>query len=99
MYTDEVTVTVLPRVEPTNAITMNGDQVNDTWHIRNIEHYPDCRVKIFTRWGALIYESQGYKEPWNGTHHGKSLPMAAYYYVIELGVGKEQVAGSITLIK
>ncbi|ARS34163.1 gliding motility-associated C-terminal domain-containing protein [Pontibacter actiniarum] len=99
VYTDEVTVTVLPRVEPTNAITMNGDQVNDTWHIRNIEHYPDCRVKIFTRWGALIYESQGYKEPWNGTHHGKSLPMAAYYYVIELGVGKEQVAGSITLIK
>ncbi|WP_299818112.1 PKD domain-containing protein [uncultured Pontibacter sp.] len=99
-YTDEVTVTVLPRIDPTNAITVNGDNINDWWEIRNIESYPDCHVKVFTRWGALVYESYGYKVPWDGTHNGKPLPMAAYYYVIDLGMGGEKpVSGSVTLIK
>ena len=97
--TDEVTVTVLPRIEPTNAITLNGDNVNDTWHIRNIEYYPNCNVKVFTRWGNLIFDSKGYQEPWNGMHNGKPLPMAAYYYLIDLGMDEEPVSGSITLIK
>ncbi|MBC5993409.1 Ig-like domain-containing protein [Pontibacter cellulosilyticus] len=97
--TDEVTITVLPRIEPTNAITLNGDNVNDTWHIRNIEYYPNCKVKVFTRWGNLIYDSKGYQEPWNGMHNGKPLPMAAYYYVIDLGMEEEPISGSITLIK
>ncbi|GAB3202258.1 gliding motility-associated-like protein [Pontibacter aydingkolensis] len=97
--TDEVTVTVLPRIEPTNAITLNGDNLNDTWHIGNIEHYPNCRVQVFTRWGNQIYDSKGYQEPWNGMHNGKPLPMAAYYYIIDLGMNEEPVSGSITLIK
>ncbi|WP_377506686.1 Ig-like domain-containing protein [Pontibacter locisalis] len=99
IYTDEVIITVLPRIEPTNALTLNGDNINDTWHIRNIEYYPNCRVQVFTRWGAQIYDSKGYQEPWNGTHNGKPLPMAAYYYIIDLGMGEEPTAGSITLIK
>lgn len=99
IYSDDVTITVLPRVDPANAITLNGDNLNDAWQIRNIEHYPNCRVQIFTRWGSLVFESRGYKEPWNGTHNGNPLPMAAYYYVIDLGIGSEPVSGSITLIK
>jgi gliding motility-associated-like protein len=99
IYTDEVTVTVLPRIDPTNAITMNGDNINDNWVIRNIEYYPNNRVQIYTRWGALIYESFGYKEPWNGTHNGKALPFGAYYYIIDLGINESPVSGSITLIK
>ncbi|WP_439880742.1 PKD domain-containing protein [Pontibacter sp. MBLB2868] len=99
-YTDEVTVNVLPRIDPTNAITVNSDNINDWWEIRNIEHYPNCRVQIYTRWGALIFESNGYKEPWNGTHNGKLLPMAAYFYIIDLGIANEKpVSGSVTLIK
>ncbi|WP_162053441.1 gliding motility-associated C-terminal domain-containing protein [Pontibacter pamirensis] len=98
-YTDEVTVNVLPHVVPTNAITVNGDNVNETWFIKNIEFYPNCQVQIFTRWGNKIYESKGYREPWNGTHNGMPLPMASYYYIIDLGMNEKPVAGSITLIK
>ncbi|RDV13111.1 gliding motility-associated C-terminal domain-containing protein [Pontibacter diazotrophicus] len=98
-YTDEVTVTVLPHVVPTNAITVNGDNINETWFIKNIELYPNCHVQIFTRWGNKIYESKGYQEPWNGTHNGMPLPMASYYYIIDLGMNEKPVAGSITLIK
>ncbi|PRY06742.1 gliding motility-associated-like protein [Pontibacter ummariensis] len=98
-YTDEITVTVLPRIDPTNTITLNGDDINDKWHIRNIEHYPNCRIQVFTRWGNKVYESTGYNEPWNGTYNGKPLPMAAYYYIIDLGMKAKPVSGSITLIK
>ncbi|GAB3540318.1 hypothetical protein GCM10027443_38040 [Pontibacter brevis] len=98
-YTDEITITVLPRIDPTNTVTLNGDEINDKWYIRNIEHYPNCRVQVFTRWGAQIFDSQGYQEPWDGTHNGKPLPMAAYYYIIDLGLKEKPVSGSITLIK
>ncbi|WP_439879966.1 gliding motility-associated C-terminal domain-containing protein [Pontibacter sp. MBLB2868] len=99
IYTDEVTVTVLPRIAPTNALTVNGDGANDTWAIRNIEYYPNCRVQVFTKWGARIFDSRGYTQPWDGTHNGSPLPMAAYYFLIDLGMGTEPVAGSVTLIK
>ncbi|WP_164891212.1 gliding motility-associated C-terminal domain-containing protein [Botryobacter ruber] len=99
VFTDEVTITVLPQIEIANAITLNGDGINDTWYIGNIQHYPNCRVQIFNRWGALVFESKGYQTPWNGTNQGQPLPMSAYYYIIDLGVAEEPLAGSITLIK
>jgi gliding motility-associated-like protein len=97
--TDEVTVEVVPRIRPANAITLNGDGLNDTWHIENIEHYPKCHIQVFTRWGAKIFESSGYSIPWDGTHDGKQLPMAAYYYIIQLDDKEKPITGSITLIK
>lgn len=97
--TDEVTVEVIPRIKPSNAITLNGDGLNETWYIENIEHYPKCHIQVFTRWGVKIFESTGYSTPWNGTHLGKQLPMAAYYYIIELDDKEKPITGSITLIK
>ncbi|MCC9166274.1 gliding motility-associated C-terminal domain-containing protein [Pontibacter harenae] len=99
VITDEVIVTVLPAVLVTNALTLNGDGLNETWFIENIEHYPDCNVQVFTRWGAKVFESVGYKVPWDGTHQGKQLPMAAYYYVIKLTKTEDPITGSITIIK
>jgi len=98
-FTDEVTITVLPLITVTNAITLNGDGINETWYIENIEYYPNCRVQVFTRWGAKVFDSIGYKEPWNGTAQGNPLPMAAYYYIIQLNEEEEPISGSITLIK
>ncbi|MCJ8164138.1 PKD domain-containing protein [Pontibacter sp. E15-1] len=99
VVTDEVTVTVLPRISITNALTLNGDGLNETWFIENIEHYPNCQVQVFTRWGAKVFESEGYRQPWDGTYQGKQLPMAAYYYVIRLDKTSDPISGSITLIK
>ncbi|MEJ8800594.1 Ig-like domain-containing protein [Pontibacter sp. H249] len=99
IITDEVTVTVLPAIKIANALTLNGDGVNETWFIENIEHYPDCHIEVFTRWGAKVFESVGYREPWDGTYQGVKLPMAAYYYIIKLNKNENPISGSITLIK
>ena len=37
-------------------ISPNGDGINDEWEIIDIEKYY-CVVKIFNRWGTLIYSS------------------------------------------
>ncbi|MGV3504407.1 MAG: PKD domain-containing protein [Adhaeribacter sp.] len=97
--TDEVTVTVTPHIVVSNGITPNGDGANDTWVIRNIEHYPKASVEIFNRWGNKVYSSIGYAQPWDGTFNGQPLPVAAYYYVINLNNGEPPISGSITLVR
>jgi len=97
--TDEVTVTVIPKIIPTNGITPNGDGANDTWVIKNIEYYPEAEIEIFNRWGNKIFTSKGYKTPWDGTLNGQQLPIAAYYYIIKLTKDEAPISGNITLIR
>jgi len=96
---DDVTVTVIPKIIPTNGITPNGDGANDTWVIKNIEYYPEAEIEIFNRWGNKIFSSKGYKTPWDGTLNGQPLPVAAYYYIIKLTKDEAPISGNITLIR
>jgi len=97
--TDEVTVTVIPRIIPANGITPNGDGANDTWVIKNIEHYPEAEIEIFNRWGNKIFTSIGYSTPWDGTFNGQPMPVAAYYFIIKLNKDEKPLSGNITLIR
>ncbi len=42
------------------AVTPNGDGVNDTWRIVNIEYgiYPVNRLRIYDRWGRLVFKRE-----------------------------------------
>jgi gliding motility-associated-like protein len=46
--------------------------------------YPECEVTIFNRWGSVVFQSIGYKNPWDGTRNGEKLPMGTYFYNIDL---------------
>jgi gliding motility-associated-like protein len=53
--------------------------------------YPDNVVKVYNRWGNLIFEhvSNNGSSPyssnqWNGTYEGNPLPVGSYYYVIQM---------------
>ncbi len=82
-----------------NVFSPNGDGKNDTWVIRGIEEYPDIVVTIFNRWGGEMYKSNGYDEPWDGTYNGTDSPSATYYYIIDLGNGKEPISGTVNIIR
>ena len=81
-------------VTPNDTITPNGDNINDTWGITNIDRYTQNgrtnTVKVFNRWGAKVYETSNYhnnSNNWNGesTEGGSGkLPVGSYYYIIEL---------------
>ncbi len=79
--------------------TPNGDGQNDTWIIENVNIYPDIEVKIYNRWGTLVFESTGYNTPWDGTYNGKELPSDAYYYIIDLKKEHNLLKGIISIIR
>ena len=85
-------------IEIYSGFTPNGDGNNDVWNIKGIESYPDCTVTIFNQWGENIFSSKGYDKSWDGTHKGKALPSAVYYYFIDLGNG-DKYSGSVFLLK
>ena len=69
------------------ALTPNGDNVNDTWYIGNIERYPNVVIRVFNRWGGEVFFHKGsYRNDWNGSYNNKleTLPAAPYYYRIDL---------------
>jgi len=82
-YTLVVTRTSSILVIP-NAFTPNSDGINDIWTIQNINLYPNSTVRIFNRYGQIVFSSIGYGIPWDGTYNNSPLPPGAYYYIIDL---------------
>jgi gliding motility-associated-like protein len=87
--TDEVTVTIIEPINPTNTVTPNGDGFNDTWVVLWIDLYPASKVTIYDRWGQRLLNEVGYQNDWTAVFLGKQLPPATYYYVIDLNSGAE----------
>lgn len=96
---DDVFVKVLKGPKIPNTFSPNNDGINDKWIIEYLDTYPNCKVVVFTRAGQKVFESRGYKVPWNGTMNGKTLPLDTYYYIIEPENGRKPVTGYVTIIK
>lgn len=48
-----------------NAVTPNGDGVNDTWMVVNLAdfgYYPTNRIRIYDRWGRLVYRRDNIRD-------------------------------------
>ncbi len=73
-------------VNVSEAITPNGDGINDTWNIYNIESYPNSIVRVFNRWGTQVFYDRNYQNNWDGSFkYDSTLPEStAYYYEIDL---------------
>jgi gliding motility-associated-like protein len=89
----------LQPVEAANAFSPNGDGIHDRWIIKNIATYDKGVVQVFNRWGQLLFQSTGYKSPWDGTSKGNPLPSGTYYYIIAPGEGRKPVAGWLQLLR
>jgi gliding motility-associated-like protein len=99
MATDFITVKILKPVKIPNAFSPNGDGMNDKWEIINLSDYPGATVEVFNRYGQKVFYSSGYGRAWDGRMDGKALPLATYYYVIQLKNGFPPLTGSITIIR
>jgi gliding motility-associated-like protein len=101
--TDDVTVTVVPYcVKPMEAFTPNGDGINDRWLITKGNCLTKASVRVYNRYGSKVFESQDYKNNWDGTYKGKPLPDGTYYFVIEYELinGRRVPAkGDVTILR
>jgi gliding motility-associated-like protein len=83
-----------------NAISPNDDNINDIWNIGMKELYPQMEVKVFNRWGELLWKSEkGYPNPWDGRSKGTRLPIDSYHYIIELNNGTKPLIGNVTIVR
>ena len=87
------------KISVPNAFSPNGDGINDTWVITHLSAYPGATVQVFNRYGQLVFQSENNSKTWDGTYNGKPLPMATYYYIIDLKNNQKKLAGSITIFK
>ena len=75
-------------VSVSEAFTPNGDGINDTWRIVGIEKFPNTTVRVFNRWGHLVFSALNYQNDWTGNYNNFNtvLPDASsYYYQIDYG--------------
>lgn len=84
-----------------NVFTPNSDGHFDLWKIesRNLEFY---NLKVFDRWGALVFETSDPNAQWNGKINGSGITEDVYYYILELKDclnNKNKYQGMVTLIR
>jgi len=83
-----------------DVLSPNGDSINDTWTIVNIQRFPGTKVQVFSRWGDEVFTSNNYNNDWNGTGPGgKILPAGSYYYILDQGgTGDTIIKGWLVII-
>ncbi|MBC7849178.1 MAG: PKD domain-containing protein [Chitinophagaceae bacterium] len=96
---DNVKVTILKKPKIPNAFSPNNDGINDKWVIEHLESYPGATVEVFNRYGQLVYKSVGYDRPWDGNMNGHPLAVGTYYWIINPKNGRQQMNGSVTILR
>lgn len=99
VITEKIYVHIIPEVDRHNAFSPNGDGINDTWTLKNIEIYLNTTVEIFNRYGQRVYYSKGFYKPFDGNYKDQALPVGTYYYIINPNNGRKILTGSLTLIR
>lgn len=106
----DVMVGFCDRCEPQipNAFTPNSDGRNDSFRLLfdiNKCRITDYHIKIFNRWGEMVFESDNADERWDGRFNSNPMPsdvyvyFARYAYESEEGSIMRETTGELTLIR
>jgi len=100
-YCKPVPAEVVPLIGLPTAFSPNGDGENDILYVRGAA-IKTMDLKIYNRWGQLIFETTSQDKGWDGTFNGEPQPIEAYGYVLTASFidGTARVLkGNITLLR
>ena len=95
---DDSTIIIFPDIpfEIFNVVSSNDDGLNDFFLLSGIEYFPNNNVKIYNRWGLLVFETDGYggstgrENVFRGYSEGRTtinkdrlLTTGTYFYLIK----------------
>lgn len=88
-----------------NAFTPNGDGINDRFTpgiVCPLQYY---RLRLYNRYGELVYETTSTSDGWDGTLRGTPQGIGVYHYYIDYttllpnGTPSKMIKGNVTLIR
>ena len=90
-----------------NTFSPNNDGMNDVFYPRGKGIFAIKRMKIFSRWGEVIFERNDFNandasKGWDGTYNGKALSPDVFVYTVDVVCDNNTVLnfkGNIALIK
>jgi len=101
---DTVVIRILgyPALFIPEGFSPDGNGIHDRFDIIGIDAYPSNLLKVYNRWGSLVFESNGYHNEWDGNSNSDllkgtySLPEGTYYYVLDIfGDGSKMYSGPV----
>ena len=86
------------------AFSPNGDNTNNSFGVSiNLDCVESIDVKVFDRWGEVVFETTDAAQRWDGTYKTKELDTAVFVYVIRIKTSEmtdeETFKGNVTLMK
>jgi gliding motility-associated-like protein len=90
-----------------NVFTPNGDGTNDVFHPFPYDFVDHINIKIYNRWGGLVYQTDDPDVNWDGTdmNTGKESAEGVYFYECEVyeyrleGLKMRELRGTVTLFR
>jgi gliding motility-associated-like protein len=100
--TVEVSEHCPPSIFVPGGFSPNGDGNNDDLEIFG-KHFKNFEMKIFNRWGEIIFISTDRNKQWDGIYRGEPMPIGTYPWIISYQGEEEEkentLKGSVTLIR
>ncbi len=108
--TDEIFVNMIDckacNVQFPNSFTPNNDGLSDDFGVVSDCEFLAFNLKVFNRWGSIVFETNTFSEKWNGKQKSGDSPSDTYLYLVEyetinpLGeTEKGKAHGDLTLIR
>lgn len=86
-----------------NVFTPNGDGLNDDFEPTGLlVGVTEYRLRVWTRWGELIYTSVNTKEGWDGMYNGRESPGGGYLWdaqYIDVNGEMASYKGGVVLVR
>jgi gliding motility-associated-like protein len=73
-------------------------QDREKWVVENLDRYEKANLKIYDRFGKLVYDGKSTDGGWDGTYLGQKLPSTDYWYLVNIPEIDRQFQGHFTLI-
>ncbi|MGY3211631.1 gliding motility-associated C-terminal domain-containing protein [Mucilaginibacter sp. HD30] len=85
-----------------SAFTPNGDGINDIFEPNQGSDAVNYNLKIYSRNGMLLFNSNALQNGWRGEQNGKAVAAGVYYWMVTYtnNTGKNlSKSGSVTLLR
>jgi len=85
-----------------NVFSPNGDGTNDTFGLLRNCPVSGYEMRVFNRWGGIVFESDDPDTGWDGRFNGKDAPIEVYFYQAFVETLNDEIielSGDFTLLR